>query len=175
MMQTETPTLSLASVAGLSQAEFAACLGDIFEHSPWIAEQAWHARPYADIQALHAAMMAAVHAASEADRLALIAAHPELAGKEAAGGTLTQASTQEQKGAGLDQCSAEELARLRALNRAYRERFGFPFVIAVKGLSRYQIMDAIEARLQGDRATELSACLREIGKIARLRLEARLV
>lgn len=102
----------------------------------------------------------------------LICAHPELAGREAAAGTLTSASTGEQRGAGLDQCSAAELQRLRSLDAAYRARFGFPFVIAVKGLSRYQIMDAIEARLEGDRATEFRACLAQIARIARFRLDA---
>src|SRR3546814_21038641 len=101
-------------------------------------------------------MVAVVNDAGQDEKLALITAHPELAGKEAAGGTLTESSTHEQKGAGLNQCSAQELVRLRALNAAYRERFGFPFVIAVKGLTRYQIMDAIEARLQNKRDSEFS-------------------
>ena len=173
MTPTASPSLTLEDLSDMPRAEFTACLGDIFEHSPWIAEQAWEARPFADVQALHSAMLAAVEAAGPQRQLALIAAHPELAGKEAARGTLTHDSTQEQRGAGLDQCSAEELQRLRGLNAAYRERLGFPFVIAVKGLDRYQIMAAMEERLQRDRDTELRACLREIGKIARLRLQAR--
>lgn len=173
MTPTASPTLTLDKLSGMPRAEFTARLGDIFEHSPWIAEHAWEARPFADVQALHAAMLAAVEAAGPERQLALIAAHPELAGKEAARGTLTHDSTQEQRGAGLDQCSAEELQRLRGLNAAYRERHGFPFVIAVKGLDRYQIMAALQQRLEHDRDTELQACLREIGKIARLRLQAR--
>ncbi|MBV6304305.1 2-oxo-4-hydroxy-4-carboxy-5-ureidoimidazoline decarboxylase [Candidimonas humi] len=173
MTPTASPALTLEDLSNMPQAEFTACLGDIFEHSPWIAAQAWQARPFADAAALHAAMLAAVQAAGPERQLALIAAHPELAGKEAARGTLTHDSTQEQRGAGLDQCSAEELQRLRGLNAAYRERHGFPFVIAVKGLDRYQIMAAMEQRLGHDRDTELQACLREIGKIARLRLQAR--
>ncbi len=160
------------ALSGLPQAAFVARLGDIFEHSPWVPERAWAARPFASIDALHAAMVAAVDQAAEAEQLALICAHPELAGREAAAGTLTTASTGEQRGAGLDQCSAAELQRLRSLNAAYRARFGFPFVIAVKGLSRYQIMDAIEARLEGDRATEFRACLAQIARIARFRLDA---
>jgi len=172
MTSTQTPSLTLADLSGLSQAEFTARLAGIFEHSPWIAQGAWPARPFASVDALHAAMIAVVDAASPAERLALIAAHPELAGKEAAGGTLTDSSAHEQKGAGLDQCSADELARLRGLNAAYRQRFGFPFVIAVKGLSRHQIMDAVETRLNNDRETEFSTCLGEIGKIARFRLDA---
>ncbi len=162
----------MAELSRLPQAEFTACLDGIFEHSPWVAERAWYARPFSDLETLHQALLEVIHAASHADQLALINAHPELAGKEAIRGTLTQASTHEQKGAGLDQCSADEIARLRTLNAAYRERFGFPFVIAVKGLDRYRIMDEIEARCRHDRATEFAACLREIGKIARFRLDA---
>jgi 2-oxo-4-hydroxy-4-carboxy-5-ureidoimidazoline decarboxylase len=166
------PGAALAALSAMPQAEFVAHLGDIFEHSPWIAERAWVARPFASIEALHAAMVAAVDHAAEAEQLGLICAHPELAGKEAAAGTLTAASTGEQRGAGLDQCSAEEIQRLRGLNADYRERFGFPFVIAVKGLSRYQIMDAVEARLNNERATEFRTCLEQIGRIARFRLDA---
>lgn len=172
MTQTTTPHLTLAALSALPREEFTARLADIFEHSPWIAERAWAARPFADIDALHAAMLAVLANADEAEQLGLIRAHPELAGKEAATGTLTTASTGEQRGAGLDQCSADELQRLRGLNAAYRERFGFPFVIAVKGLSRYQIMDAVDARLANDAATEFRTCLTEIGKIARFRLDA---
>lgn len=163
----------MAELSRLPQAEFAACLEGIFEHSAWVAERAWYARPFSDLQTLHQTLLEVIHAASHADQLALIKAHPELAGKEAARGTLTQASTHEQKGAGLDQCSASEIARLRTLNAAYRKRFGFPFVIAVKGLHRTQIMDEIEARCRNDSATEFSTCLREIGKIAGFRLDAR--
>lgn len=172
MMPLDTPVLTLTDLSRMPQEEFTTRLGAIFEHSPWIAEGAWPGRPFANVGQLYNAMLAVLDAASDADRLALICAHPELAGKEAASGTLTHASTNEQRGAGLDQCSADELARLRALNAAYRKRFGFPFVIAVKGLSRYQIMDAIECRLENPRETEFAACLTEIGKIARFRLDA---
>lgn len=172
MNATSTPSPSLAALSALPQADFVARLADIFEHSPWIPERAWPGRPFASIDALHTAMLVVLEAASDAEKLGLICAHPELAGKEASAGTLTVASTGEQRGAGLDQCSADELQRLRRLNAAYRERFGFPFVIAVKGLSRYQIMDAVEARLANDRDTEFAACLTQIGRIARFRLDA---
>ncbi|TAH42076.1 MAG: 2-oxo-4-hydroxy-4-carboxy-5-ureidoimidazoline decarboxylase [Betaproteobacteria bacterium] len=162
----------LAELSRLPQAEFVARLEGIFEHSPWIAERAWSAGPFGSIDALHAAMCLVVDAACKNEQLGLICAHPELAGKEAEEGTLTTASTGEQRGAGLDQCSKEELLRLRQLNKDYRARFGFPFVIAVKGLTRYQIMDAVDARLANDRDTEFRTCLREIGKIARFRLDA---
>ena len=165
----ETP---LATLSAQPRDVFVARLAGIFEHSPWIPERAWAARPFASIDTLHAAMLAVLDAASAEEKLGLIRAHPELAGKEAAAGTLTAASTGEQRGAGLDQCSADELARLRQLNAAYQARFGFPFVIAVKGLSRYQIMDAVETRLAHDVQTEFQTCLTEIGKIARFRLDA---
>lgn len=172
MTHSTLSTMTLNELCALPQSEFSRELGAIFEHSPWIPERAWAARPFADVGALHQAMVRVVQQAAPAEQLALITAHPELAGKEAASGTLTHDSTNEQRGAGLDQCSAVELARLRGLNAAYREHFGFPFVIAVKGLSRYQIMDAIEARLQNAREAEFSTCLAEIGKIARFRLDA---
>jgi 2-oxo-4-hydroxy-4-carboxy-5-ureidoimidazoline decarboxylase len=165
--------MTLHALSSLSQAEFAHELGAIFEHSPWIPERAWAARPFADVDALHQAMLRVVREATPAEQLALITAHPELAGKEAAAGTLTNDSTSEQRGAGLDQCSPAELQHLRGLNAAYRERFGFPFVIAVKGRSRYQIMDAIEQRLHNDRDVEFDTCLDQIGQIARFRLDAR--
>ncbi|CAM5784554.1 2-oxo-4-hydroxy-4-carboxy-5-ureidoimidazoline decarboxylase [Castellaniella caeni] len=165
-------TMTLTELSALPQPEFVAELGAIFEHSPWIPERAWAARPFADVDALHQAMMRVVQAAAPAEQLKLITAHPELAGKEAAAGTLTDHSTGEQRGAGLDQCSADELQRLRSLNARYRERFGFPFVIAVKGRNRYQIMDAIEARLLHDHDTEFATCLDQIGQIARFRLDA---
>lgn len=164
--------MTLSELSRLNQADFTQALAAIFEHSPWIPERAWAARPFASIDALHDAMMAVVRAASRDEQLGLIRAHPELAGKEAAAGQLTDASTHEQRGAGLDQCSAPELARLRAANADYRERFGFPFIIAVKGRNRYQIMDEIDARLRNDRETELATSLDQIGQIARFRLAA---
>lgn len=173
MNSSNAPPLTVAEVSALGHDDFVARLGDIFEHSPWVADRAWAARPFGDVDTLHAAMAAAVENASAAEQLALIRAHPELGGREAAAGTLTAASTDEQHGAGLDRCSADELQHLRGLNTAYRERFGFPLVIAVKGRSRHEIMDIIEMRLQRDADTEFRTCLDEIRKITRLRLDAR--
>ncbi|MYN12526.1 2-oxo-4-hydroxy-4-carboxy-5-ureidoimidazoline decarboxylase [Pusillimonas sp. TS35] len=172
MTQIQAPELTLSALSAMGQDEFTERLSGIFEHSPWIARGAWQARPFTSVEALHGAMLGVLNQADEAAQLALILAHPELAGKEAANGTLTDASTNEQRGAGLDQCSADELARLRGLNARYHERFGFPFVIAVKGLTRYQIMDSIDARLHNDHDTERATCLAEIAKIARFRLDA---
>ncbi|HRP95798.1 MAG TPA: 2-oxo-4-hydroxy-4-carboxy-5-ureidoimidazoline decarboxylase [Rhodocyclaceae bacterium] len=162
----------LQALSAADRAAFAARLGGIFEHSPWIAERAWAARPFESVAALHRAMLAVLETASPDEQLGVIRAHPELAGKEAAAGTLTADSTSEQRGAGLDRCSADELAKLRRLNAAYHERFGFPFVMAVKGRSKFEIMDALDARLGNDRDTEFRTCLAEIGKIARFRLDA---
>ena len=147
-------------------------LGGIFEHTPWIGEQAYAARPFGSVDALHGAMMAALASAPDTAKLALICAHPELAGKEAAAGTMTRDSVGEQASAGLDRCTPEELARLRAGNAAYREKFGFPFVMAVKGKSRQEILAALDARLGSSRDAEFARCLDEIGRIARFRLDA---
>lgn len=172
-MSTANPiAINLQALCACDRASFVARLGSIFERSPWIAERAWAAHPFDSVGELHRAMLAALEAASPEEQLALIRAHPELAGREAAEGTLTADSTSEQKGAGLDRCSADELSRLHRLNADYRERFGFPFVIAVKGRSKHEIMDAIEERLGNDRDTEFGTCLSEIGRIARLRLDA---
>lgn len=164
--------IPLSYLSTCEQADFTAHLADIFEHSPWVAQRAWQHRPFSSLDALHRNMADAVRKADRAEQLALIRAHPELAGKLAEAGRLTQASTQEQQGAGLDQCSADELQRLRTLNAQYSEKFGFPFIIAVKGLNRYQIMDALEGRLAYEPEKEFQASLDEISKIARFRLEA---
>lgn len=163
---------TLASLSTGDRGYFVAVLGGIFEHSPWVAELAWAARPFASIDALHAAMVEAVRAASQTQQLALIRAHPELAGKEAAAGTLTHDSETEQASAGINHCTAAELGRLRELNHAYREKFGFPFVMAVKHRSRSEILAAIASRVGNTREQEFAACLTEIGKIGRLRLDA---
>ncbi len=152
------------------ESEFVARLGNIFEHSPWIAARVSQRRPFASLGELHQAMLDVIDAASPDEQLALICAHPELAGKEAKAGSLTIESSSEQQGAGLDRCTPAEKARMDELNRAYRARFGFPFVIAVKGLSRHDILAAMESRLHGDRANEFRECLRQIGRIGGFRL-----
>jgi 2-oxo-4-hydroxy-4-carboxy-5-ureidoimidazoline decarboxylase len=164
------PTLHSLSMA--PRDEFIRALGGIFEHTPWIAERAFAARPFASVDELHRAMMAAFAAAPHDVKLALICAHPELAGKEAAAGTMTADSVGEQASAGLDRCTPDELARLRSANHAYRDKFGFPFVMAVKGRSRQEILAELASRTGGKREAEFARCLEEIGKIARLRLDA---
>ena len=164
--------MTLAELNAMDRAGFVASLGGVFEHSPWVADRAWAARPFASVAALHAAMVAAMHGATEAEQLALIRAHPELAGKAAVRGRLTADSTREQAGAGLAAGSPGELARLQALNARYNARFGFPFILAVKGWDRAGILGEFARRVESDRATEFAECLAQIAKIARFRLDA---
>lgn len=157
----------------LSEEQFLAVYGGIYEHSPWVAQAVWGARPLPDtVDALHAAMKAVVDAAPRERRLALIRAHPDLAGRAAVAGALSAASTAEQAGAGLDQCSPDEVAAFQELNTAYKARFGFPFVIAVRGLDRGGILDAFRRRLANDADTEFDTAIEQIHTIARLRLDA---
>lgn len=155
-----------------TRADFTAALGGIFEHSPWIADGAFAARPFRDIDALHGAMCAVLAASDDDAKLALIRAHPQLAGKAAIRGELTAASTTEQRGAGLDQCSPDEFADITRLNADYDARFGFPFILAVKGHTRASIIAAMRARIGHERDTELAEALRQIERIARFRLDA---
>ena len=140
----------------------------LFEHSPWVEQRADARPPSGD---RHADLMAVLHAASREEQLALIRAHPELAGKAAADGTLTHASAAEQASAGLDRLTAEEFDRFHALNTAYRDRFGFPFIICVRLTDKAGILAAMERRLANDRDTEIATALEQIGEIVRLRLE----
>ena len=154
------------------EARFVEVLGGIFEHSPWVAELAFDQRPFASREALHQAMSAAVRKAPRFQRMALLCSHPELAGREAESNELTRDSRREQRGAGLDQCSAEELERIRGLNRAYRDRFEFPFIIAVTGLDKHAVIAAMERRLGNEPGVEFDSALDEVDKIARIRLAA---
>ena len=164
--------MNISDVNVMAEAAFVAALGGVFEHSPWVAQRAFAARPFANVAALHAAMVAAVDAATEDERLALLRAHPELAGRAAVRGELTADSTTEQAGAGLAQCSPEEFARITALNRRYNERFGFPFILAVKGWDRAGIIGEFARRVERDRASELAECLAQVARITRFRLDA---
>lgn len=162
---------TVAELSALPRAEFIAALDGIFEHSPWVAEAAWEDRPFATVNALHDAMCQAVIDAGETQQLDLIRAHPELAGKAAVRGELTAESTREQAGAGLDQCSAEEFARLTELNDAYKAKFGFPYILAVRGHTRSSIIENFATRLENSRADEIEECLRQIFRIAGFRLQ----
>ena len=141
----------------------------LFEHSPWVEERADARLSSGD---RHADLMAVVHAAAPEEQLALIRAHPELAGKAAVDGSLTEASAAEQASAGLDRLTPAEFDRFHALNAAYREKFGFPFIICVRLTDKAGILDAMERRLANDRDTEIATALEQIGEIVRLRLES---
>jgi OHCU decarboxylase len=162
--------VTLDELNALPADEFVARLGGIFEHSPWVAEAVVAARPFASVGQLHAAMCGAVASAPVERQLALVRAHPELAGRAAIRDELTDASRREQSGAGLDQCSAQEFAQIGQLNAAYNGRFGFPFVVAVRGLTRGDIIDAMAVRLGNTPEEELAEALRQIERIAGFRL-----
>lgn len=164
--------MNLDALNAAAPADFLAALGGIYEHSPWVAEAALAARPFADLDALAQAMARAVAEAGDAAQMALIRAHPQLAGKAAIAGELTDSSAREQRGAGLDRCSPEEFARLTALNDAYQAKFGFPFILAVKGHTRASILANLAARLPNEAEDERAEALRQIDRIARFRLEA---
>ena len=156
---------------------FVAALRGIYEHSPWIAQRALAQRPFASLAALRQALQAVVTRATQDEQLALLRAHPELAGKAAIAGELTAESTGEQAASGLDRCSPEEYARLHALNAEYKDRFGFPFILAVKGptgggLARGAIIATFARRLRNTRADEMAECLRQVHRIAEIRLNA---
>ncbi|WP_039814071.1 2-oxo-4-hydroxy-4-carboxy-5-ureidoimidazoline decarboxylase [Xanthomonas arboricola] len=161
--------MSVIDASVLDDAAFVARYRELFEHSPWVVERAARRLPFADV---YRGLMQVVFDASQEDQVALIRAHPELAGKAAIDRTLTAASAAEQASAGLDRLSEDEFKRFHALNQAYRHRFGFPFVICVRLHDKAGILAALERRLDASRSEELSTALAEIGKIVQLRLEA---
>jgi OHCU decarboxylase len=153
----------------MTEAQFIATYGGLYEHSPHFAQAVWRHTPHADLdgdEGLSQALRGAVESAGRPAQLALIRAHPDLADRA----RLSRESTAEQAGAGLDNCSAEELAEFRALNSAYKARFGFPFIKAVRGFSRQQILAEFRRRAGNDADSEFRTALDEIHKIARLRL-----
>jgi OHCU decarboxylase len=161
--------------SALDRDAFIAAFGDIYEHSPWVAARTYdRGEParFDSVDSLHAQMAAVLLDASRDEQLALINAHPDLAGKAAIRGELTAASTVEQAGAGIQDCSAEEFARFSALNAAYKARFGFPFIKAVKGSDRQQILAAFEQRIHHSPQQEFATALAEINRIALFRLQA---
>ncbi len=156
-----------------TEAEFVSRYNGIYEHSPWVAEEAAPDAAGTDKLDRIAEIMAdCVDNASTERQLALIRAHPDLAGKAQIAGELTRDSSAEQTSAGLDQCSAEEYDRFQSLNGLYREKFGFPFVVAVRGSSRAEILEEFSRRLDNNAATEFETALSEIHQIAQLRIKA---
>ena len=165
--------LSIARVDAMAKDELVAAFGDVAEQAPWVAQAAAARRPFGAREAMIVAFARAVAQASVDLQLALLCAHPDLAGKAALAGTLTADSGAEQARAGLDRLTPEELARFSALNARYRERFGFPFIFAVKGATKGGILAAFEARLANDIETERAAALAQVSRIMRYRLEDR--
>ena len=165
------------TVRQLDRAAFVDRFGGVFEHSPWVAEAAFDAGLNDSCETasgLHQKMAAAMMAGDDAAKLALINAHPDLAGRLARAGRLTPDSTREQASAGLDQLTDEERARFTELNDAYKARFGFPFIMAVKGATKDQILAGFERRIGHDADSEFAEALTQIEKIAALRLADRL-
>jgi OHCU decarboxylase len=161
-------SLSIEEINHLAQEQFIESLGWIFEHSPWVAERAWHHRPFASCAHLVDQMNGEVEEASREERLGLLRAHPDLGTRA----KISPSSTGEQAGAGLDQLTSGEYSRLLDLNGAYREKFGFPFLYAVKGSDKFAILEALERRLSANREDEFQEALRQVYRIARFRLES---
>jgi 2-oxo-4-hydroxy-4-carboxy-5-ureidoimidazoline decarboxylase len=162
--------VNIANINAMTGPAFIAKFGVLFEHSPWIVAAAEIKRPFSSVVAMETTMTEVVRGAGEEAQLALIRAHPELAGKAAIDKTLTVESSQEQASAGLDRLTAKEYARFHALNSAYETRFAFPFIICVRMTDKAGILTAMEDRLANDRTAEIATACREIGKIVHLRL-----
>ena len=167
------PQVTLKKLNGGTRADFLAALGDIFEHSPWVAEAAADARPFASLAELYDTLSAGLLRASEARQLAVIRAHPDLAGKAARARTLTRDSAAEQASAGLDRLSDEDYADFHRLNEAYKKKFGFPFIICVRRHTKDSILHQLERRRASNIATERATAVQEILRIVALRLDQR--
>jgi 2-oxo-4-hydroxy-4-carboxy-5-ureidoimidazoline decarboxylase len=163
--------LSLSQLNLLDRAGFVSQIGWVYEHSPWVAEEAWEDRPFATIEDLHTAMERVVEFALPEKKLALILAHPDLAGNLARVGELTDASRREQTGAGLNHLTPAQTEQMRHNNAQYRDKFGFPFIICASQNNAGTILDAFARRLENSRWQEIAIALEEVSKIVRLRLE----
>lgn len=159
----------------LDRDAFISAFADVYEHSPWVADTVYQAgvdETLDYVEVMHTRMSQAMLSATQSTQLALINAHPDLAGKAAVRGELTASSTAEQAGAGIHECTAEEFARFTELNDAYKAKFGFIFIMAVKGSNRHQILAAFEERMHNSQDQEFARALAEINKIALFRLQA---
>jgi 2-oxo-4-hydroxy-4-carboxy-5-ureidoimidazoline decarboxylase len=165
--------ISLTDVNAMSASQFVARFGDVAEHAPWVAEQAERRRPFASREAMIEAFHRAIREAPEAAQLRLIRAHPDLAGR-ANLAERAEESRKEQAGAGLDRLTGDEFARFNDLNSRYAARFGIPFILAVKGATKHQILASFAERLGNDRHTELANALDQICRIVGFRLAERL-
>jgi 2-oxo-4-hydroxy-4-carboxy-5-ureidoimidazoline decarboxylase len=164
--------VKLSEINAMDRAAFVASLGGVFEHSPWVAKRAFDARPFASVDALHGAMVATMRTAPRDGQLALVRAHPELAGRAMVRNELTADSTKEQAGAGLTQCTPDEYARLVDLNARYNAKFGFPFILAVKGYDRRGVIAEFARRVERGVDEEFAEALEQIARITRFRLDA---
>jgi OHCU decarboxylase len=162
--------LTADEVNDLDREGFVSRFGTLYEHSPWVAERAWHERPFGSFSELREAFERAMYGAPLERQLDLIRAHPDLAGKAALAGDLTPESAREQASAGLDRLTPEEYEDFHRLNAAYREKFGFPFIVCVREHTKQTILTDAEARLGHSRPEEIETALGEIAKIAHLRL-----
>jgi 2-oxo-4-hydroxy-4-carboxy-5-ureidoimidazoline decarboxylase len=162
---------SIADVNALDLRSFAMQFGDVAEHSPWVAKAAAAMRPFATREVMIAAFEQSLHKAGSEMQLLLLRAHPDLAGRA----KLTSDSQNEQKGAGLDTLTAEEFARFTELNDNYKARFGFPFIFAVKGATKHQILDSFEKRIHNSKEDEFAMALSQVMRIFRFRIEDRVV
>jgi 2-oxo-4-hydroxy-4-carboxy-5-ureidoimidazoline decarboxylase len=160
----------------MDKAEFVAVFGDIFEHSAWIAGQVWDSgldASHDSAAGLHSAFADVIHAADQNQKLSLLLAHPELGLGMASEKELTAASQAEQRGAGLDRCSSNEFAAFQSLNESYRARFGFPFIMAVKGYGRSEILEAFRTRLVNTPEQEAQEALEQVIRIGLFRIESK--
>ena len=160
----------MAPVNAMDRAAFVQKFGGIFENSPWVAEQAWEKRPFASLDDMHAAMVAVAKYAPASLQLTLLQSHPDLAGKEAQAGAMTASSVAEQASAGLNALSHDEMTQISNLNAAYKKKFGFPFIIAVRMHTKEGILFEFNRRLQNDTQTEFANDLQNVYIITRLRL-----
>jgi 2-oxo-4-hydroxy-4-carboxy-5-ureidoimidazoline decarboxylase len=158
--------MSMDEINRCNRGRFVETLGWVFEHSPWVAERAWEQRPFSGIEGLHSALIAQVVAAGPEEQLALLRAHPDLGTRA----RISLASTDEQAGAGLDQLTPQEFDLLTRLNSAYRDKFGFPFLLAVKGSTKRDILKALERRVQSGPEEEFREALLQVFRIADFRL-----
>lgn len=162
--------IAITDLNRLDREAFVALLGGVYEHSPWVAERSFAQQPFAAVDALLQAMRTTLAVASHDEQLALIRAHPDLAGKAAMRGELTAESTREQAGAGLGQLTPDEFARFTDFNECYKTRFGFPFIMAVKNATKYQIINGFEQRIDNTPEAEFATALEQINRIAAFRI-----
>ena len=159
--------MTIGQINALDRGGFVQAIGWVFEHSPWVAERSWEHRPFVSLEALNETMESQVELASRAQKATLLRAHPDLGSRAQMG----PSSANEQADAGLDRLTPEEYRRFHHLNEAYKTKFGFPFLFAVKGSNKFRILEALERRLDAGAEEEFQTAMRQVYKIARFRLQ----